>query len=149
LGEPAIWRDIRVVTIGIAPSWAKDDEAFLARRVVLNIENIGGNGMNEKTRQVKSVSPIWDRLYARHVLNYESLDLPHLERGTGDRFIVVSRTLFEDVAPQFVEWKTEQGYGVDLVTLEDLGHSNPSADDAMDGVKNYILQAYNDWPETP
>ncbi len=150
LGAPAIWRDLRVVDVSVAPCWETSDGAAIAHRLLIEITNLGGVGINEKASPMRPVSPIWDRMYRRHVLNYDSLNLSRLQRGTGKRYIVISRTAFDAQTPQFVEWKTRQGYGVDLVTLESLGHAHhPTSSDAMDAMKDYILDAYNNWPETP
>ncbi len=149
VGTPGIWRDIRVVSLGLVPCMRIHDENFVARRVIVEIKNAGGVGINEKTRPVRPVSPIWERMYRQHVLNYDSLNLPRLTRGTGKRYIVISRSLFDSQTPQFEDWKTLQGYGVELKTLEDLGHTTPHTTAAMEATKNYILDAYNNWSETP
>ena len=146
---PVIWRDLRVVTLSVAPCWKSGETVFVNRRIEVEIINEGGIGENEKTRPVGEISSLWDRMYRRNVLNYEDLDLPRMTRGTGNRFIIVSRTLFDSAVTDFVEWKTRQGFGVDLVTLEDLGYSSPTQSGAIDAIKDYILDAYNTWPETP
>lgn len=147
VGTPGIWRDLRIVDVWVVPALAVRGQDYLARRLVVRIENAGGVGINEKTRPTRPVSPVWERMYRRHVLNYDSLNLPRLERGSGARYIVVSRTMFDTQTPQFVEWKTRQGYGVDIITLEGLGYTNPNTDAAMDATKNYIQNAYNTWPD--
>jgi hypothetical protein len=86
-------------------------------------------------------------MYRKHVLNYDSLNLTRLDRGTGKRYIVVSRTAFDTQTPQFVEWKTRQGYGVQVVTLESLGYTNPNSDACMDATKAVIQNAYDTWPD--
>jgi hypothetical protein len=149
LGRPAIWRDLRVVTLRIAPCWDFATTTLIARRLLVRIESIGGLGINEKTRSVRSVSPMWDNLYRRHVLNYDSMDLPKGERGTGKRYLVISRDRFNSQTPQFVTWKTRQGYRVDIVTLEDLGYTDPTPTACLNATRNYIQNAYNTWPETP
>jgi hypothetical protein len=152
VADPVIWRDLRLVGLSVAPCWESGERAVVARRLVVTLRNIGGIGINEKTRPVTAVSPIWDRLYSRHVMNYNWLNLPRLERGDGNRYIIISREAFSDQIPQFEEWKTKQGYGVKLVTLEEItGQENPYPPNqsTLDATKAYILNAYNTWPETP
>ncbi len=147
LGEPGIWRDLRIVDVRVSPCWEHRGHLFVARRLLVRIENVGGAGVNEKTRPPRPVSPVWETMYRRLVLNYDALNLPRLERGSGKRYIVVSRTLFDAQTPQFVEWKTRQGYGVELVTLESLGYTNPNSDACMNATKAFIQNAYDTWPD--
>ncbi|MBN1423445.1 hypothetical protein JXA88_02710 [Candidatus Fermentibacteria bacterium] len=149
LGTPAIWRDLRVVEVTVAPSWATPQGGLMARRLVMEITNTGGASINEKTQAPRPVSPVWDRMYRSHVLNYDSLNLPRLTRGNGNRYLVISRTAFDAQTPQFVEWKTRQGYGVEVVTLESLGYSGSAitGTTCLNATKNYILNAYNTWPD--
>lgn len=147
VGTPGIWRDLRIVDVYVRPCWGDGDRYSVAQRLLLTITHVGGKGVNEKTRPVRAVSPLWDALYRRHVLNYEWLNLPRLERGTGKRYIVVSRSVFNTQTPQFQEWKTRQGYGAEVITLESLGYTDPTTNAAMDATKNYILNAYNTWPD--
>jgi hypothetical protein len=114
LGRPVIWRDLRVVDIRMNPCWQEDGDVLTVQRAVISVTNVGGTGINEKTRPIRQVSPTWDRLYARHILNYTSLDIPTLDRGSGKRYIVVSRGMFHEETPVFEEWKTQQGYGVEI-----------------------------------
>jgi hypothetical protein len=149
LGRPGIWRDLRVVEVAIVPCWPIEDDIAVVRHAVIHIENVGGTGINEKTRQSRPVSPTWEQLYRRHVLNYDAANLSRLSRGTGKRYIVISRSRFDSQTPQFTGWKTRQGYGTQLVRLEDLGYSDPEQTAAMEATKNHILNVYNTWPETP
>ena len=149
LRTPAVWRDLRVVEVSVAPSWSVPEGGILARRLLIEIRNTGGIGINEKTSPTRPVSPVWDRMYRRNVLNYDSMNLPRLTRGNGNRYLVISRTAFDAQTPQFVEWKTRQGYGVEVKTLESLGYSgsNITSTACMDATKNYILNAYNTWAD--
>ena len=147
VSEPAIWRELRVVRAAVAPSYATREGDFLIRRLVVAIENRGGTGFAEKETPVRPISPMWERLYRAHVLNFDPAQVPRLEYGTGNRYIVVSRTRFENQIPQFAEWKTKQGYGVDVVTLEDLGYTNPYSREAIEATKRYIMEAYTAWSE--
>jgi len=147
ISTPAVWRDLRVIQSAIVPCWKDETKTFMVRRVVVEIVNIGGKGIAEKETRSGPVSPMWERLYRAHVLNYDSLDLPRLDAGAGARYLIISRTRFDDELPQLLEWKTRQGYGVDLVALEDLGYSNPYHRAAIDATRRYIMEAYPSWPE--
>ncbi len=149
LGTPAVWRELRVVRLGLVPWWGHAMEARMARRVVIEVSNLGGQGIAEKEQPMRPISPLWERLYRSHILNYDSLTLPRLVTGTGKRYIIISRTRFDTKIPQFAAWKTRQGYGVDLVTLEELGYTDPRQRDAINATKRYIMEAYTSWPEPP
>jgi len=146
---PGIWRDLRVVDLHISPVFRTGEKTLSATSMRILVETGKGPGINEKTTPQRSISPIWHAMYQRHVLNYKNLNLPKLTRGTGKRYIVISRTRFNSNVQEFVEWKTQQGYGVELRTLEDLGYTNPNSDTAMDATKNFIQNAYSTWPEPP
>jgi len=148
-GTPGIWRDLRVVDLHICPVFLSGEEIVSATSMRIIIETGPGTGINEKAAPQRPISPVWHNLYQRHVLNYQNLDLPRLERGTGKRYIVVSRTRFDSQVQEFVDWKTQQGYGVEVITLEDLGYTNPNSDPAMDATKDFIQNAYETWPEPP
>ena len=147
LSEPAIWRELRVVRVVLRPAWRTTVDECVVARVVVRIVNVGGLGEAELNHPVRPVSPHWDRLYRAHVLNYEAFQPPRLTVGTGPRYIVVSRSRFALETPSFVEWKTRQGYGVDLITLEDLGYTNPLDRGAINATKRHIMEAYTSWDE--
>jgi len=149
LGKPGIWRDLRVVDISLQPVISVGNETVVIHRITFTVTTGPEPGINEKTRPETPISPTWDAVYRQHILNYDSLNITSLERGTGKRYIVISRSYWDSVIPEFVQWKNQQGYGVDLVTLEDLGYSNPSTNDAMNAIKDYINDAYSNWTETP
>ncbi|MCU0612374.1 MAG: C25 family cysteine peptidase, partial [Candidatus Eisenbacteria bacterium] len=147
VSDPAVWRELRVVRVGIRPAWRLGPDEWVATRMVVRVANAGGQGEAELDHPARPISPHWDRLYRAHVLNYEAFQPPRLAVGTGPRYVVVSRSRFAAETPQFVEWKTRQGYGVDLVTLEDLGYTNPLDRDAINATKRHIMEAYTSWDE--
>lgn len=147
LSEPAVWRELRVVRVGIRPAWACGTEEWVVTRAVIRLDNVGGQGVAELDHPSRPISPLWDRLYQAHVLNYDSVRPPRLTVGTGPRYIVVSRSRFAAQTPQFVEWKTRQGYRVELFTLEDLGYTNPLDRHALNATKRRIMEAYTSWDE--
>jgi hypothetical protein len=149
LSRPGILRDFRVVQVFLNPYLSMDGTDYLIRRAVIRVENWGGTGENERMSDRRAISPLWDRIYRQCIVNYEAQDLPHTWTGTGPRYIVISRSRFDQEVTQLVEWKRIQGYGVDLVTLEDLGFTDPTSEEAMDSTKAYIAHAYFNWEVKP
>jgi len=147
--RPGIWRDLRVVPLSVQPCISAGTDDLLARKIVVTIRSDAGMGINEKSHPVSTVSPVWDSLYRKHVLNYEHLNLSVRNRGTGNRYLVISRAQFDTLVPDFVEWKTRQGYGVEVKTIESLGYSGSqiTTSGCIDATKDYIETAYNTWPD--
>ncbi|MBN1426249.1 hypothetical protein JXA88_16990 [Candidatus Fermentibacteria bacterium] len=145
VGPPGIWRELRVVRVAIRPQWGEGESARVARRVRVTIINAGGQGVAELDHPARPVSLVWDRLFRAHVLNYEAFQPPRLTIGTGPRYIVISRSRFTEHTPAFVEWKTRQGYGVEVITLEDLGYTDPFDRNAINATKRCIMEAYTSW----
>ena len=146
---PGIWRDLRVVSLSIQPYITAEADFMLARKIVVTIRNEGGTGINEKDHPSAMVSPLWDSLYRKYILNYENLNLEVRNRGTGNRYLVISRSQFDTITPDFMEWKTRQGYGVEVKTIESLGYSGSqiTTSACLNATKNYIETAYTTWPD--
>jgi|GEM_PF-1446751 len=149
LDGPAVWRELRVVSLLLKPCWDENGHQFQLKHVHITVESNEGVGKAEKKEPVRPISPLWERIYAANILNFESVDVPRLESGTGNRYIIVSRERFEDQTPQFAEWKTRQGYGAVTVTLEDLGYGNPYSREAINATKRFIMEAYTAWEVPP
>lgn len=149
LDGPSIWRELRVVSIYIKPVFTYEGNVYELNNVRIRIINRGGIGVNEKKIPIRPISPMWERIYRSNILNFEYLEIPRLQNGSGNRYIIISRHRFTYQTPQFAEWKTRQGYGVHQVTLEDLGYSDPLQPQAIDGTKRYLMEAYTDWEIPP
>jgi hypothetical protein len=148
VSEPAIMRDLRVVRVTFSPTPDGLDPDTYVRALEVTIRTSPGAGKNEKRTRLPYTSPVFERLYASTVINYEPEADPSDPIGardpelTGARYLVITRDSFADEVWPLVKWKHEKGVGAKLVTLAETGYTAQE-------IRTYIETAYNTWDIPP
>jgi len=143
LDEPQLLRDFRIIRFQFFPVqyFPQKGEIQITRSVVLNIEKSGGSGKNERVFPREHISQAFEHIYKKSILNF-----PESSRFVSDSvlyLIITPDTYYNDMLP-FVEWKEKEGIITKLIKFSDIS-SNPTYDD----IRNYVLNAYNNWPHAP
>ncbi len=141
VSDPAIMRDLRVVTLTINPfrydPAAKQLEIIEAMTIRVNFDNEEGNNTKLSNRkQSRSFAEMYNAL----VLNYDE---------TRDDYQKPSYLFVhpenDDIAPylnELVKWKKDKGFEVNLVSVDDAGST-------LQNIKSYVQDAYENWENPP
>ncbi len=144
VGEPAIMRDHRVVTVTVNPFQYNPQNNTL--RIVKNIDiivsTLGRGGVNPKTHH-KRISRFFEPIYRSSILNYDSVtERDVLYQDPSYLFIYPNVTNVLTNLENLSDWKHEKGFDVTLASTAETGTSTTS-------IKNYIQNAYDTWEDPP
>jgi hypothetical protein len=140
IGEPAVFRDIRLVNVSICPVQYNPAIGTIRtyHHIDVHVETVPGQGINEKTRSFDHPSTIFLPMY-RELLNYQYLDLDDEPQPPGTYLIICA----DDPAPigyaqQLAQWKQRKGIPARIATLSETGNTYAE-------IKAYIQTAYDTW----
>ena len=149
IDSPAIFRDYRIVRLGVSPMQynpvTKQLKVISSFKIKLNyVED--GNAINPKSRSEKHITTSYDKLYKTSILNYENN-----EKSTFDTHIsndlmlcIVPDALYNDFLP-YAEWKKRTGVDIHITKFSDISATanNPIT------IKTHIADAYHNWATPP
>jgi hypothetical protein len=138
IGEPVVWRELRVVPLWVRPSILRGGTFALA------LTCDGDDGPNPKLRPARAVGPAFRALYEQMVLNFDWVELPPASpRETGAVYLVLCPNYLQSQAQTLARWHHEAGLLAKVVTLGQIGGNTYQA------VKNYLQYAYDNWDPAP
>jgi hypothetical protein len=143
LGEPAVFRDLRVVSVRVNPVRVNPvtRKLHVTERVRVRLNYGAGAGVNPRSVARSFRSAAFEPLYRSLVDNYDLL--PRAEVRRGSYLIITADGYAASLAP-LVEWKRSRGIETELVLLSTIGASPTNQD-----IKDYIQNAYETWPSPP
>ena len=144
IGEPAVMRDFRVVTVSVNPFQydPKKKELRIIKNLELELVCEGSGGVNTKTTDHKS-SRFFEPMYKSSIENYETL----LNRDEDFQqpsylFIYPDNGSVETYLGYLTDWKRRKGFEVYAASTAETGTSSFS-------IKSYIQDAYDTWENPP
>jgi len=144
VSEPAILRDMRVVSVTINPfSYIPDTgELIITENIEVEITVSGNDGINIREKDKKR-SRYFEPMYSSNILNYESM----IDRDTEYQqpcylFIHPDNSQILNYLDVLTEWKHQKGFEVHVVSTTETGTS-------LNQIKNYIQNAYDNWENPP
>ena len=144
VGEPALFRDYRVVTVSVNPF--RYDPQRRELRIVKNLELDliceGRGGVNVKTLDHK-ISGLFTPMYKSAIENYESILSRNDEfQQPSYLFIYNNSGNVEQYLDYLTLWKKKKGFKVVAASTAETGSTSNS-------IKNYIQDAYDTWESPP
>jgi hypothetical protein len=142
VGEPAILRDFRVVTLRAFPvSYdAASGELRVTRRLLLELDYSSVGTVNVKTR-IRPPSRAFRSLYEGAIANYDFVR-PRYESDSRGSYLIITHDTFYNYILSLAEWKHKRGMEVEIAKLSVIGSSVAS-------IKSYIQTAYDTWTVPP
>ncbi len=134
--EPGIWRDIKVITVEIAPISYNSLEHTLTitPKMTAELHYTSLNGEDPKYTD-KSISPHFDDMYRNYVINYDWLGLSvQAINNPGTKYLIISHPNFVSDIQPLADWHYQEGFETELLSL--------STSD-FDDVKDEIVTCYN------
>lgn len=126
IGEPGIWRDLRVVSLRIYPIQFNPvtGDLVACSELTVKLSYDGTSNLNAKTATTRPISGKSDRMYRDAVLNYSQMDVESVidpdASGTYSMLIVAADDYVDDLAP-FVQHKTDWGITTKVVPVSEAG----------------------------
>ena len=147
LGEPSLFRDLRVVPVTFRPVQFNPvtGELRVARRIELEITFAGADLRADRQRDRIPTTPGFGRLFESAVINYgleedhPRSSAPHL--GTWVCIARDNATVLDKLEP-LVAWRERMGYNAVLVTTSETGSSSSA-------IKSWLEDAYETWEYPP
>ncbi|MCK4694532.1 MAG: hypothetical protein KAT74_02155, partial [Candidatus Cloacimonetes bacterium] len=144
LGTPAILRDYRLVSLTINPF--QYDPRTKELRIIQNIDvkvNTSGTGGENIRSGDSKISRFFEALYESVIMNYESIiDRDDEYQDPSYLFIYPNNEDVEGDLQMLADWKHQKGFEVTAVSTAITGSDLAS-------IKNYIQNAYDNWPNPP
>ena len=132
-----IWRDVKVANLHIVPF--NYNPANKELEVVTSIKlkiTFNGNDDQFSFDRSKSVSPVFYNMYQSKIINFGSMGYSVESKGNDDiKYLVITNDAAVPSLQPFIDWKNQQGYKVEVMTLES-GFEDPQ------DFKTYISSLY-------
>lgn len=145
VGEPGVWRDLRVVNLRVNPLTFNPatGEIKACSEITVRIEYTGVSDVNVKNAPKRPVTDSYDRMYESVVLNYSYLrdELRNVMELDGDTdapydYLVIADDAYLTNMQAFVNYKNGIGLATVMVPISSVGANYTS-------IKNYIANEYN------
>jgi hypothetical protein len=140
VGEPGIWRDIRVVNLRVCPMRYNPatGELRVYTKLTVKLEHYGISNTNVLAPRQKPISPHQDEMYRSAVLNYDLLDLDRSVKGSKDDYdyLIIASDGYYDEVDTLVKWKNSKGLATRAESLSNIG-TTPAA------IRDFIITEYD------
>jgi len=140
LGEPAVFRDVRLVNLSVCPVQYNPATGTIRtyHNIDVQVETIPGVGVNEKTRSFAHPSSLFLPMY-RELLNYQYLEMDEEPEPPGTCLIICAdHPTPIGYANQLAEWKQRKGIPTRVATRTETGNTYAQ-------IRAYIQTAYDTW----
>ncbi len=136
LREPYVVRDYRGQTLLIQPIHYNPITKTLRvyYDIVLEVNEVGTSVINILNDEPKPTNRIFENIYNRHFLNFNSSSRYTPVEETGN-MLIISHVDFMDEMQPFIDWKIMSGTPVEIVDVASIGNSA--------AIKQYIEDYYN------
>jgi hypothetical protein len=133
--EPGIWRDIRIVTVEIAPISYNSLEHTLTITPHMTVELYYSysHGGNPKYTD-KAISPRFDQMYRNCIMNYDSLEIPIQSGNNVSKYLIISHPDFISAIQPLADWHQQEGFDTEVLSLTTTDYNT---------VKSEIVTRYN------
>ena len=137
IDEPFILRDYRGLNIRFNPFQYNPmrNELKIAKRVVIEVYEIGKGSINVLTRNNHAVTREFADIYDNIFLNFGDARYDSLTEQAGRMLIITADAYASNMQP-FKIWKRQKGIDTKVATISSIGNSQTN-------IKNYIQNEYN------
>jgi PKD repeat protein len=138
LDQPGIWRDVKISGLHVIPFQynASSKKLEVITHLRLEVEFYGVDTELALNRS-KEVSPLYYTMYQSKVLNFAALGYTKSYKSSDDiKYLIITNTEALDLIQPLVDWKNQQGFRVEVKTME-TGFDTP------EDFKDYIDQLHD------
>lgn len=143
ISEPAIMRDIRLISVSVNPFQYDpvNNRIIVHKNIELEIVTDNTAGINENLSS-SNQSKAFNKLYKSSIQNYSAVSTRDEFQQPCYLFIYPNNTQVSDNLNLLTEWRHKSGYEVHKISTATTGTSASE-------IKNYIQNAYDNWPNPP
>jgi len=141
IDQPGIWRDVKIAGFHLTPVTfhPASKELTLITHIKIRIDF---NGFDHELvlNRSKEVMPNFYRMYEKSILNFSQLGMNPVYRYRDNddiKYLIITNTGALNAIQPLVDWKNQQGFKVEVRTLEP-GFNQPQ------NFKDYITTLFND-----
>ena len=142
VGEPGIWRDIRVVSLRVNPIRynSATGEVKACTEMTVKLDYSGLSDVNVLEETDRPVKPNYDRMYRALVLNYDDLNLqvedPVFAASDDDDsydYLIICADEWLQHMQSFIDWKESLGFRTKMYSKTDvmIARGLPPEDDYL------------------
>ena len=144
VGDPGIWRDLRVVSLKVSPLRYNPvtGELKVYSEITVRLDYTGSSNKNVKAPLRRPITTNYERMYGSTVLNYGQMNLDVNDGFTADfetdgayDYLIIANDAFMSNMTPFVNWKNSIGLATTIVPISSIG-----ANDTL--IKAYIANEY-------
>jgi len=137
LGEPYILRDERGIVVAVDPfQWnAVTQTLRVYTSITVLVKSAGHDGTNELVSRPEHRVTEFEKIYARHFLNYSHLSRYTTVPEVGCMLVVAYDSFIPAVQP-LVDWKNQMGVPTTIVPMSTIGTTGTQ-------LKAYVQNRYN------
>jgi PKD repeat protein len=138
MDQPGIWRDVKIAGLHVVPfnyhTSSKELEVITHLRLEIEFYDTDPNFAFNPN---KKVNPNFFKMYQAQILNFQSLGYTLNPKSNDDiKYLIITNTEALGSIQPLVDWKNQQGFRVEVKTLQ-TGFITPQ------NFKDYITQLYN------
>jgi len=132
-----IWRDVKIANLHVVPFNYNPVTQELEVTTSLQLKvTFSGTDTEFTFNQANLVSPVFYNMYKNSLINFESMGLTKgIKDNNSTKYLVITNTGAVETIQPLVDWKNQQGYKVEVKTLE-TGFEDPQ------DFKDYISELY-------
>ncbi|UCE24178.1 MAG: T9SS type A sorting domain-containing protein [Candidatus Zixiibacteriota bacterium] len=136
VGEPGIWRDLRVVSLRVNPFQFNPvtGDLIVCPQITVRLSYGGTSNVNVKSPSNRPITGKSRKMYRDAVLNFDQMDLECAvgsdASGVYDMLIIAADDYVDDMAP-FVEHKTNWGITTKVMPVSEAGASEMKIAEAI------------------
>jgi len=130
IGDPAFIREVRIVTVALISPDAVERGTVLTIDVELNLSSVPVGPLFRGY-----LPPSFVEILRSSALNWDQVEVE--ERSPGLRYLVITPDALSGTVGPLFDWKERKGLGPELVTLNDIGSTDPY------DIRLYIQDRYN------
>ncbi len=147
VSEPVIVRDLRIVSINVYPFQydAQTRDLIINQSMDIRLVFNRNASVNEIAHPTPP-SPSFEKIYRALVMNFDSFNIQRPSSEQAPVMLVIygnnTDTTYQTKLTEYLQLKRQRGYKVYSASTSVTGTSSTA-------IKNYIQNAYNNWPDRP
>ena len=137
LGEPALFRDLRVIRLTVNPVkyYRTEKKVVIYNEIEVTLNYHAGDDRNVLFQEPVSVSRSFLNFYKSRVINFESLNLDEEEYWGTNLIIAPDNATIMPYIQALADWKNRRGIPTVIATLEETGST-------AEEIKMYLEEYY-------
>jgi hypothetical protein len=144
VSDPFIFRDFRGISLNVFPYTYNPVSKVLRIYTSISVkltktDNVNPHNAFIRNKSLSSVNGAFNEIYESVFLNYKNNPIKYtpLEEGSPGNILIISHPDYMETMTNYISWKTEKGYDVEMIDVTDIGST-------ANLIGDYIETYFND-----